>query len=482
VSRPRILLLAPLGWSIRNYLRTDVADLLARHADLTVATPAFEERVLRSDCERRGFGLVPLRPYAFRPLRGYLIEIDKAAFFARLKTVASRVKWERDLRVSRLRARFRRRMNHLIARVLGPLPDAAWRRFGRFAYAPPGGLRVERELLDRTRPDLVFSTVPLANHYERPVLWLADDRRIPIVTAITSWDNLSSKPRLPIRFVRTLVWGEHMRGELLRLYPDIAPESVAVTGVPQFDLYARAEHRPERAEFLHEIGAAQDVPVVLYSGVPATLMESEPRVVGRFADALHGEMGDGITLLYRPHPKAAPSWYQEALRGRPQIRCTPTNEEGAGNPALWSPSDAHVRALTGSLAHAAVNVNFASTMTLDAAVHDLPVANVAFDDVGPHSEISAGLREMYTFDHYRPAVDLRAVRVCTSHEELLAQVRAYLADRARDAEGRRRLVEMQCGKVDGGAGRRVAAAVLEVLGIDSGPLLREARAGHGLAP
>jgi len=469
VTRPRILLLAPLGWSIRNYLRTDVADLLSRHADLTVATPAFGDPILREDCERRGIGLAPLRPYLLRPWRGYLVEIDRSAFFARLGTVASRVKWERDLRVPRLRARFRRRINHLLARLLGPLPDAAWRRFGRLAYAPEGGLRAERELLDRLRPDLVFSTVPLANHYERPVLWIADDRRIPVVTSITSWDNLSSKSRLPTRFLRTLVWGPHMRDELLRFYPDIAPDSVVVTGVPQFDLYARSDLRPTRDEFFAEIEAAEGVPVVLYSGVPATLMESEPRVVAQFADALRDREGDRVTLLYRPHPKAAPSWYQAALAGRPHIRCTPTNREGEGNPALWAPGSAHVRALIGSLAHSAVNVNFASTMTLDAAVHDLPVANLAFDDVGPDSEASAALREMYTFDHYRPAVDLGAVRVCTSLADLTAAVSAYLEDRTRDAEGRRRLVEMQCGKIDGQASRRVASAVLETLGIQLEP-------------
>jgi hypothetical protein len=463
VTRPRILLLAPLGWSIRNYLRTGVADLCAAHADLTVATPAFADPDLRADCERRGLALAPLRPYPLTPWRGYLVEIDRSAFFAGLDTVASRVKWARDLEVPRLRARLRRRINHGLARLLGPVPDAAWRRFGRFAYAPPGGLGEERDLLDRASPDLILSTVPLANHFERPVLWLAEDRRIPVVTAITSWDNLSSKSRLPVRFSRTLVWSAHMRDELLRLYPDIAAESVVVTGVPQFDLYTRADVRPPRDEFLAAVGAPPDRPVVLYSGVPKTLMESEPRVLAQVAAALRGFP---VTLLYRPHPKAAPAWYEPALAGHPEIRCTPTNLEGGGNPALWSPGDAHVRTLAGSLAHAAVNLNFASTMTLDAAIHDLPVANLAFDDAGPASPGSAVLRRMYDYDHYRPAVELGAARVCESLDALRTEIRAYLDDRTRDAEGRRRLVRMQCGEVDGRASFRVASAVLEMLGIE----------------
>lgn len=460
--RPRILLLAPLGWSIRNYLRTAVADLLARHADLTVATPAFEQPALRADCASRGITLAPLRAYPLSRWRGYLVEIDRSAFFARLGTFASRVKWARDLEVPRLRARLRRRLNHMLARVLAPVPDAAWRRFGRIGYGPPHGLRSDRELLEAARPDLVFSTVALANHYERPLLWLAEERKLRRVTAITSWDNLSSKSRLPVRFDRTLVWGEHMRAELLRTYPDIAPESVIATGVPQFDLYTRADLRPSRVEFCESIGAPADRPVVLYSGVPATLMASEPRVLAQIAQALRGM---AVTLLYRPHPKAAPRWYEEALRLHPEILCTPTNLEGAGDPAHWSPGEAHVRTLVGSLCHSAVNLNFASTMTLDAAIHDLPVANLAFDDIGRQSPASAVLRQMYHYDHYRPVVDLRAARVCESLDELLGEIRATLADRARDGEGRRRLVEMQCGPIDGRASHRVAAAVLEMLDI-----------------
>ena len=104
-------------------------------------------------------------------------------------------------------------------------------------------------------------------------------------------------------------------------------------------------------------------------------------------------------------------------------------------------------------------------MTLDAAIHDLPVVNLAFDDAGPQSPGSATLRQMYTYDHYRPVVDLGAARVAESLDALREGVHAYLEDRSRDAEGRRRLVEMQCGRVDGRASHRVAAALLAMLGI-----------------
>jgi hypothetical protein len=44
--------------------------------------------------------------------------------------------------------------------------------------------------------------------------------------------------------------------------------------------------------------------------------------------------------------------------------------------------------------------------------------------------------------------------------ELIAALRAYLEDRTRDADGRRRIVERMCHVLDGRSAERVADAVL----------------------
>jgi hypothetical protein len=108
-------------------------------------------------------------------------------------------------------------------------------------------------------------------------------------------------------------------------------------------------------------------------------------------------------------------------------------------------------------AHADVNINVASTMTLDFALHDKAVVNVGFD-------VEEGGRttpwmDYYAFDPYRPVVELGAARVARSQEELAEHVDAYLEDASLDREGRRKLMELEVGVPVGQATERVVEAL-----------------------
>ena len=48
---------------------------------------------------------------------------------------------------------------------------------------------------------------------------------------------------------------------------------------------------------------------------------------------------------------------------------------------------------------------------------------------------------------------------------MLSLIDAYLEDPSLDREGRARIVDEQCGRVDGGAGLRVAALLMSFMGL-----------------
>ena len=60
--------------------------------------------------------------------------------------------------------------------------------------------------------------------------------------------------------------------------------------------------------------------------------------------------------------------------------------------------------------HADLNLNLGSTMTLDFAVHDKPVVNIAFDVADPPPFGRPVWEFFYRFEHYRPVVELGAAR------------------------------------------------------------------------
>jgi len=114
--------------------------------------------------------------------------------------------------------------------------------------------------------------------------------------------------------------------------------------------------------------------------------------------------------------------------------------------------------------HADLNVNMASTMTLDFAIRDKPVVNVAFDHASPPRFPGGHWGHYYQFDHYRPVVALGAARVARSPADLATHVNAYLADPSLDREGRRRLLELEVGQPIGQATERIAEVLAAIAG------------------
>jgi hypothetical protein len=65
----------------------------------------------------------------------------------------------------------------------------------------------------------------------------------------------------------------------------------------------------------------------------------------------------------------------------------------------------------------------------------------------------------YSYTHYQQIVRAGAVRIAKSAGELIDLVNDYLADRSRDAAGRRRVVTEQCEFTDGRSAERVARLI-----------------------
>jgi hypothetical protein len=127
--------------------------------------------------------------------------------------------------------------------------------------------------------------------------------------------------------------------------------------------------------------------------------------------------------------------------------------------------------------HADLNINFASTMTLDFAIRDKPVINVAFEVTAPPLFGTSMWEFVRGFKHYDPVVDLRAARFALTVDEFVVHVNSYLKDPSLDREGRRRFVELELGVPVG----KCSTRVLEVLQAIANPVTTAIRANEGCA-
>jgi hypothetical protein len=364
---------------------------------------------------------------------------------------------------------WRTRSMHRAARAVGRL--AAFPRAIRsletahcLAVRSADGAHRYEELLEQCRPSVLF-----CSHQRPPVILpivLAARRLgIPTATFIFSWDNLSSKGRIAAPFDHYFVWSRVMREELLRYYPDVRAAQVHIVGTPQFDPYGDAALVQTRAEFFASIGADPARPLICYSGGDTGNCPHDHHHVRVLLEMIRsGAIRRAPQVVLRPSPADEGSRYDEVRREFPELLYQPPAWVHA-RPGDWAhvfPMAADIAALVNLAAHADLNVNFGSTMTLDFAQHDKPVVTPAFD-VGEAQVFGMPLYDFcLQFEHYRPVAELGAARFARSAEELGRHINAYLANRALDREGRRKLVALHLDEPPGRSGARIVDALAEI--------------------
>lgn len=322
-----------------------------------------------------------------------------------------------------------------------------------------------RRTFQAMRPTVVFASHQRPPQVLAPVL-AARGLGIPTATFVFSWDNLTSKGRILAPFDHYLVWSSLMRDELLRYYPHVAPECVHVVGTPQFEPYADATLRWTRAEFCELMGLDPRRPIICYSGGDTGTCPDDAAHLTLLLDLVRaGRIPGNPQVLLRPSPVDDGARYATIRASYPELcYCPPAWRHP--EPERWSralPTADDLPLLANLTRHCDVNVNVASTMTLDFALHDRPVVNVAFDMTRP-PPLGVPIWELYyQYDHYQPVMELGAARVARSPEALAEHVTAYLADPALDRDGRRRLAELQVMAPLAGASDRMLS-VLERIG------------------
>jgi hypothetical protein len=316
-------------------------------------------------------------------------------------------------------------------------------------------------IFEEVRPSLLFCTTHRALAGV-PAVLAARKLGIPTVAFIFSWDNLSSKGRIVAPFDYFLVWSELMRHELAQYYPDVPLDRIFVVGSPQFDPYRDRSLLWTRDEFFSRIGADPSRPLICYSGGDRTIYPAEDQFVRVLLELVRsGRITRRPQVLLRPAPVDDGARYDAVRAAFPELIYAPAGWFHI-DPENWTrvvPQPSDVQFLANLTQHADLNVNLASTMTLDFAIHDKPVVNVAFDPVMP-PPLGRPLWDLYyKFEHYRPVVELGAARFARSEDELADHINAYFEDPTLDRDSRRRFVQLENDGPVGHAAARIADAL-----------------------
>ncbi|MGI8631739.1 MAG: hypothetical protein ACR2NA_04235 [Solirubrobacterales bacterium] len=328
------------------------------------------------------------------------------------------------------------------------------------------------DLFARHEPDLVVGSG--LGYFPHDDLAYREAARhgIPVAALVSGWDNPSTKGYRSVDFRGVAVWSQRMRDAVVRLH-DLDPARVAVAGVPHWDLYARPDELMARAELFDRLGLDLGKRMILHATFPPSGGRNEEflGVASGLARAVStGELGDGLQLVIRLHPKfvgpenaEARRPYEELARSRDVHINVPDLIEAG--PLRHEPTLFDARLLAALLRHCEVLVNLFSTTTLEAFALDRPVVMVQPQLQGPPGKANLDPSGWGDFVHLGPIVDGGGTRVAVTTAEMAEHVRQYLADPSLDTDERRATAELECGPLDGRAGHRTALALLEMVGI-----------------
>lgn len=468
-GRRRLLLMITCGWAVRNYLRSGFIPAVQAGVDVTVMLPPGDLH-LEDELKAAGCAVVTMpecdAPPWLTTLDGFVVNACNYRlgfwdpflwnWMVALQPLGKRIYW---------------RFKQAAAKVISKTALYGWARrvqgrgFDRVAARGP-----YEKLLHDIRPDVVLSTNPYELR-EAPISRMALAKGLPVIAAIVSWDNVSYKGPFPAEYTDFIVWGGGMQEDLCRHRPTLRPEQIHVAGSPQFDFHLREDLIWTREEFFERIGGDPSRPLITYSGAAVEwAFPREPDIVRHIWEAIQdGRISGRPQLLARAHPVDRTGRFNQLEQECPGIivqRAWPREID-----AHWwfSAGVDQLALLSNTLRHSDVNVNLASSMTLDSAILNTPVVNVAYTTV-PQDPRAQRVPNSHRSFHYSRVMKCGATGLAKSREELIAEINAYLANPERHRAGRRKAVDWICGPVDGQATARIAGVVMRCAGVDLAPM------------
>lgn len=277
---------------------------------------------------------------------------------------------------------------------------------------------------------------------------------LPVFSAITNYDNIVNRGYPGFMPDCLAVWSKSMADDAMRLH-QVPASRIEVTGPVQFDCYF-FPIPISREEFLRSKGLDPARKTILYAGgvnitryfeIFRLLVASNP-----------WGAGSRYNLVIRPYPHvkllSSPGWkvldplFRKA-EGVYISNSLNTSSDTLVEDELQRDFDLDVDELHWLLTYSDVMINHFSTISLEAAICDLPVIHVGYDEYTYCLRYEAWAAFQQRQTHNRTKLRLAAAKIATNEAELLRYLDLYLGDRTIDQEARYEYALSECGYMDG---------------------------------
>jgi hypothetical protein len=319
------------------------------------------------------------------------------------------------------------------------------------------------EYFDKYKPALVFSPNTVSR-IDSGFLRQAKKRKIKTIGMINAWDNITLG-KYPFRILpdKLIAYNDIIKKEAIK-YLNMKEKNIYVSGWPHFDHYVNSG-RILRDEYYRKLNINPSKKIILFASNGRDGV-TEWQVLAMLDSAIKkGDLPSDVAIVVRHHPS------HDMIRGDAEYSenvvfdnsKTSFKKERSYSEILTD----DMNHLADSLFHSALIISTCSTMSIDASVFDKPIVNIAFDgwETKPfHQSIARAYTPHHM--HYQPILKTGGVKIAYSFPEMVLLINRYLENQSLESEGRKRIVEEQCYKLDGKSGQRIGSYILDNLSKD----------------
>jgi hypothetical protein len=299
-----------------------------------------------------------------------------------------------------------------------------------------------------------------------PLLYAAQQLKIPTSTFIFSWDNLASKGRMLGAFDYFLVWSYLMQSELLYFYPMVKKEKVKVVGTPQFEPYVMPKYETIADAFYAKFGLDSKLKAICYSCADVSIGPNDPIVIRAIANAIRSNaIKVKVQLVVRTSPAEDDSRFKQLREEFPEIywnvpKWILTRENHAESWSQRIPSEEDIKDLRSLLEYVDLNINMCSTMSLDFMLFDTPVINTVFGNTenGLYND-----QRFLNFGHFKKVVDSQSVTIAQNETELIDQINQALDNPKERTTQRKAMIDLQISEPLEGTSKRIALTLKNIV-------------------
>ena len=252
-----------------------------------------------------------------------------------------------------------------------------------------------------------------------------------------------------------IVWNQMMHDHLLKIFPNLDPQTIHILGAPRFDYFQHTDKIPSSSELRDHLNLPHNSQLIHFA---TTELYSLDYVIQAVAAQTPAHLYASV------HPGGDINKHQPyAQKHGVTIRYSFGRQTNSPHPAFsYNPTLENIYLLVALFKHSDLLINHSSTVAIESFAGDTPVINVKYGRPLDwwrwyHSMVYRDFQQ-----HYQDIINDGATKIVRNKSELLAAVNNYLKDPAADRAARAQTLKKMITITDGTSSQKILALIKKI--------------------